>query len=125
MDPDNYIPPKGESSVKPSKTVPDMTLTPKQLLDHHTRDVTTNYRNGIYTDTQIPIFDDLLDYAEWKQELDNAFEQTEEQLALYKEKKAILDEKAAQAEAIKDKLPPGLDPNQQILDFIKEMKDKA
>lgn len=52
-------------------TIPDQTLTIRNLLDNHTRGIPlgVNTRVGEYFDTEIPRFDDLTDMLEYKRQL--------------------------------------------------------
>ena len=62
---------KGHNNTMPSMTVPDMTLTVKQLLHNHTRgihsDVSMN--EPMYFDSEIPILDDITDFIAYREEL--------------------------------------------------------
>ena len=62
---------KGETNNSPSMTVPDMTLTVKQLLHNHSRgihsDVSLN--EPMYFDSEIPIIDDITDLIAYREDL--------------------------------------------------------
>ena len=54
-----------------SKTVPDMNLSLKQLLHHHTRtNGTMKIHTPMYFETEIPNFQDITDVALYKQSLE-------------------------------------------------------
>ena len=52
-------------------TQPDMSLTVLQLLQNHTRGLHSdiNVQSDGYYDTDIPQFDDITDFYEWKKQL--------------------------------------------------------
>ena len=62
---------KGKKMSEELHTLPDQTLTIRNLLDNHTRGIPlgVNTRVGEYFDTEIPRFDDLTDMIEYKQQL--------------------------------------------------------
>lgn len=62
---------KGKKMSDDLHTLPDQTLTIRNLLDNHTRGIPlgVNQRVGEYFDTEIPRFDDLTDMVEYKRQL--------------------------------------------------------
>lgn len=62
---------KGKKMSEELHTIPDQTLTIRDLLDNHTRGIPlgVNTRVGEYFDTEIPRFDDLTDMVEYKRQL--------------------------------------------------------
>ena len=62
---------KGKKMSDELHTLPDQTLTIRNLLDNHTRGIPlgVNHRVGEYFDTEIPRFDDLTDMVEYKRQL--------------------------------------------------------
>jgi len=62
---------KGKKMSDELHTLPDQTLTIRNLLDNHTRGIPlgVNTRVGEYFDTEIPRFDDLTDMIEYKAQL--------------------------------------------------------
>jgi CRISPR/Cas system-associated endonuclease/helicase Cas3 len=62
---------KGKKMSDELLTIPDQTLTIRNLLDNHTRGIPlgVNTRVGEYFDTEIPRFDDLTDMLEYKRQL--------------------------------------------------------
>lgn len=62
---------KGKKMSDELHTLPDQTLTIRNLLDNHTRGIPlgVNTRVGEYFDTEIPRFDDLTDMIEYKEQL--------------------------------------------------------
>lgn len=80
---------KGESNTLPSMTQPDMSLTVKQLLTNHTRNLHTQIvpKQEAYFDMEIPRFDDITEAEAWKQSLiDRAAAIDEEVVRIQKEK---------------------------------------
>jgi len=67
------IPPtfKGHTNTMPSMTVPDMTLTVKQLLHNHTRGIHSDvsHNEPMYFDSEIPIIDDITDLIAYREDL--------------------------------------------------------
>ena len=93
---------KGKKFKLPSMTVPDMTLTVLELLQNHTRNISSDVSqlNGEYFETEIPtIIDPLTELPEIRKKLE------EEEKALKERLKA--EQKAEQVELpkIKEKLP--------------------
>ncbi|AXL15641.1 hypothetical protein [Microviridae sp.] len=62
---------KGEINDQPSLTVPDLTLTIKQLLVNHSRGIQSDvsHNEPMYFDTEIPIIDDITDLDAFRQDL--------------------------------------------------------
>lgn len=62
---------KGETNDQPSLTVPDLTLTIKQLLVNHSRGIQSDvsHNEPMYFDTEIPIIDDITDLDAFRQDL--------------------------------------------------------
>ena len=62
---------KGKKMSDELHTLPDQTLTIRNLLDNHTRGIPlgVNTRVGEYFDTEIPRFDDITDMVEYKRQL--------------------------------------------------------
>lgn len=98
----NRPPSLGEINNQPSCTIPDMTLTILELLKNHTRgeysDVAHN--EGIYSETEIPVFDDMTDrdnYIESLKTRKNDLEHDIKQELLEKKQKQLkLDKEAAE-----------------------------
>lgn len=68
----NRSPSKGEINTLPSDTVPDQSLTIKQLLLNHTRGIHSDVADlggEYFEDEEIPIYTDLNDINEHKQKL--------------------------------------------------------
>lgn len=65
------IPFKGEVNNLPSLTVPNMSLTVAQLYRNHTKGIPSDVqeRTPIYTETEIPRFDDINELVEWRNEI--------------------------------------------------------
>lgn len=62
---------QGETNNSPSLTVPDLTLTIKQLLHNHSRGISSDvtHNEPMYFDTEIPIIDDITDLDAFRQDL--------------------------------------------------------
>lgn len=62
---------KGKKMDQTVNTVPDQNLSIRQLLDRHSRGLPlgASQNQGEYFDTEIPIFDDLVDMMEHKKNL--------------------------------------------------------
>lgn len=60
-----------EINTKPSLTVPDLTLTIKQLLTNHSRGITSDvgHNEPMYFDSEIPIIDDITDLVAFRNDL--------------------------------------------------------
>ena len=61
----------GETNTKPSLTVPDLTLTIKQLLTNHSRGISSDvgHNEPMYFDTESPIINDITDLDAFRQDL--------------------------------------------------------
>lgn len=81
-----YEPNRGSKNNQESQTRPDMSLSVRQIMQNHTRGIGlgVNVNEGIYSESDIPVFDDLTDMIEHKEHL-------EEQAKILK--KEIADEK--------------------------------
>lgn len=55
----------------PSKTVPDQSLTPRQMIANHTRGISVNIKENesLYFDSDIPRFDDITEKIEYEENL--------------------------------------------------------
>lgn len=62
---------KGETNTMPSMTVPDMTLTVKQLLHNHSRGIHSDvsHNEPMYFDHEIPIIDDITDLVAFRNDI--------------------------------------------------------
>ncbi len=62
---------KGETNTLPSQTVPDLTLSVKQLLINHSRGISSDIsiNEPMYFDTEIPIIDDITDLDAFREDL--------------------------------------------------------
>ncbi len=62
---------KGEINNLPSLTVPDLTLTIKQLLTNHSRGIQSDvaYNEPLYFNSEIPTIDDIVDLKMFKEDL--------------------------------------------------------
>lgn len=63
---------KGEVNNSPSKTIPDQALTITELLKNHTRGLDSDvkdYKGEYFEDIEIPIFTDLTDMMEYRDNL--------------------------------------------------------
>ncbi len=67
----NYYDMPGETNNSPSLTVPDQTLGIKELLNNHTRGISSNVKmyEGQYFDTEIPQIDDLTDLDAFREDI--------------------------------------------------------
>jgi len=89
-------------------TQPNMSLTPKQLLLNHSRGMgnSVHVYNGEYFDTEIPRFDDITDYHEYKKNLAEEFKEKNKALqeAVEQRKQEIAIQDAKNKETAKE--PP-------------------
>ena len=95
-----YKPNKGSKNNQESQTQPDMTLSVRAIMKNHTRGMGfgVSVKDGIYSDSDIPVFYDLTDMVEHKEHL-------EEQAAILKKEIAEERKKAKQRdEAEKERL---------------------
>jgi len=79
-----------------------MSLTVKELLLNHSRGINSNVHNyePQYFDTEIPIFDDIVQEKQYKEDLANQIKEVDERIKKRKEKakqKAIEDKKKSDA----------------------------
>lgn len=72
---------RGEVNTLPSETVPDMTLTVLELLQNHSRGISSNVKENkgeYFGDSEIPVFEDpLTEVPLWKESLRKRYEQAE------------------------------------------------
>lgn len=64
---------RGEVNEEPSMTEPDQNLSIPELLAQHTRGIpviNNRHREGIYSETEIPVIQDLNDYHEHRNMLE-------------------------------------------------------
>lgn len=94
----NYEPYPGETSDLPSETVPDQSLTIAELLKNHVRGISSDVQNneGQFFDTEIPVFHDLTEEVEYKEQLADAIKE--------QNKKTDAKTKAYQEQLEKEKL---------------------
>jgi len=102
----------GSINSQPSKTVPDQNISLQQLLLNHTRGnhSTSNYHEGIYSGTEIPVIEDLNDVAEYREKnkleqerLEQEAKKEHENAKEKREAKAKLEAKAEILEEIQNK----------------------
>lgn len=77
----HYLGEMGEANMLPSKTQPDMALTPKELLRNHVRGIHSDvkhYQQEFFEDVVIPNFDDITDEIEWKRNLKARWDEAQE-----------------------------------------------
>lgn len=82
----------GELNNEPSKTVPDQTLTIRQLLNNHARGIKSDvreYQGEYFEDQEIPIVDDINDLAEMRTDLKNRQIDIEDQIKAMEDAKEI------------------------------------
>lgn len=79
---------KGQVVSSDSDTMPDMTLTVRQLLENHTRGKDSNVfvRQPLYFETQIPTLTDITDVDKFKKSLEERLKQVNDFLKNEKEK---------------------------------------
>lgn len=102
---------KPEINGKPSKTIPDMTLSMRQLLDNHTRGVASavkHYDGQYFEDQEIPIFDDLTDALEYRKEIDLQVKELEKRIKA--DKKAAAERKKPKDSPPSENPVPASDP---------------
>lgn len=85
----NYEPAKGELNTMPSKAVPDMSLTVRQLLENHTRGHNNEVvaKEPIYFETEIPTITDLTDIQLYREGLQRRLKEVEETIQKEKEER--------------------------------------
>ena len=73
---------QGETNNEPSETIPDQSLTVRQLLDNHTRGINNpvKHYDPQYFETEIPNFTDLTEIVEYKENLANQIKEVEKQI---------------------------------------------
>lgn len=103
---------QGEVNNSPSQTVPDQTITLKQLLVNHTRGIPSNtpHIEGHYTGTEIPVILDLNDMQRLRDDLAEKQKELDEKIFIEKELKAeelkkAKAEKKAKKEALEASKP--------------------
>lgn len=101
----------GEVNSGELKTVPDQHLTIRQLLINHTRGLHSeaSHNEPIYTDQEIPRFNDLNDVVEYKQQLQDREDELKEQI---KAEKAEAKQKRLDAQKDKTNTNPQPDKEQ-------------
>lgn len=82
------------------ETQPDMTLTVRQLLEHHTRGISpaAQERHPVYFDIEVPTIKDITDVHAYREHLAEKMEQTDQ---FIKEEKAAAKKAKADAEKAK------------------------
>lgn len=67
----SYSGTSGEENHEPSKTVPDMNIAVRTLLERHSRGMSVDVVERIpnYSETEIPRFDDITDREQWAKDL--------------------------------------------------------
>ena len=100
---------KGKKMSNEVLTVPDQNLSVRELLDRHSRGlpIGASAKDGQYFDTEVPVFDDILDMVEYKKELVRKHKELTKQ---------IEDEQNAQKQKIKDEVK---------LDLLKEKQKES
>lgn len=80
-----------------TQTVPDQTLSIRDLLDRHSRGLPlgASNRQGHFFDTEIPRFNDITEMIQWKKDLMNQNKELNKMIR--KEQKAKADKQQAQA----------------------------
>ena len=111
----NTPPIKGKKMSDEIMTIPDQTKTIRELLDNHSRGIPlgVNEQKGEYFDTPIPVFTDLTDIMEYKNQL------KEKEKAL---NEIIAKEKAKKLEDLKN-LPVDSEEVQPIKTEIEKIED--
>ncbi len=92
----------GATSEEASQTVPDMSLTVRQLLQNHTRgkDGTAMVREPLYFETELPTLNDITDVERYREQLNERLQQADEFIKddLKKAKEAKVQEAKKQKE---------------------------
>lgn len=85
---------KGKEMDDEIVTQPDMTLTVRQLLEHHTRGIDTGItpKEPFYFDIEVPTITDITDIQRYREHLQEKIRQTDEYIT--RDKKAQAEEKA-------------------------------
>ena len=112
----NAAPLKGKKMDNKLNTIPDQTKTIRELLDNHSRGIPlgVNDQKGEYFDTPIPVFTDLTDIMEYK----NQLKEKEAEV-----NKLIAEEKAKNLEKLKEQKPDTLEA-QQAKKEIEKINDQ-
>lgn len=86
----------GKEMEQSIHTVPDQTLSIRDLLDRHSRGLPlgTNNKTGQYFDTEIPKFDDILDMVDHRTHLENKAKEIETKQKAYQKQQADLKEQS-------------------------------
>lgn len=98
-----------EVNTLPSKTQPDMTLSMRELLVNHTRNLGlpgTVYE-PMYYDVEIPQMDDITDIEEYRQFLQDEKAESEKRLEELLRHKRQLDEHDRKRQEVKKSLEDG------------------
>lgn len=71
---------KGQEHTKDSKTVPDMSLTVRQLLENHTRgnNDPSIIKTPVYFDIEVPTIRDITDVEAFKEQLEHQLAKTKD-----------------------------------------------
>lgn len=88
----------GLTTTLPSQCIPDMNIGIKQLLINHTRGLITE-KAGIYSNTEIPIFDDITDKMSYLEDIKTQAKEIGKQI-----KKEQLEQKNIEKQKIKDEI---------------------
>lgn len=96
---------EGEINTMPSQTVPDMSLSIQELLLNHSRGIHSEIKNyeGQYFEDEIPIFHDITEMVEHKQELLDRIKEVENDIKATRAAKIKADK--AKAEKAKTNQP--------------------
>lgn len=110
----NYKGSKGEINDEKSQTVPDMSLTCRELLINHTRSIHSDVsvKEGEYfEELEIPVFVDITDAIAYKERLKENLAETERIIKTEKEalKQAQIDKAREQAQKDKKDEPTPLE----------------
>ena len=113
----NYYDMPGETNNSPSLTVPDQTLGIKELLNNHTRGISSNVKmyEGQYFDTEIPQIDDLTDLDAFREDIKAREKALKAKIKEENDKKVLERQKALEketgaTETPKYNPPPQTDP---------------
>ena len=87
----NYQPSKGNTNRLPSMCIPDMSLGIKQLLQNHTRGIHSDIHvnQPQFFDTEIPNFHDITDREHYREQLNIAKTNLEQQIATEHKQKLL------------------------------------
>lgn len=107
-----YLQAKGEKIDSNSMTIPDMSIGIKQLLLNHTRGLGLGtYHEGIYSDMEIPIFDDITDKDTYIAELHQ--QKLDLQKQIDKEQKEAYDKALEKKIAAQNAAEPKTEPTKE------------